>query len=71
MLAIGAGVVGGRVHGRWPGLADDALVGGNLAKGVDYRDVLAELCVKRGGVGAAEAVFPGHDYTELGVFTRI
>ncbi len=70
MLAIGAGVVGGRVHGRWPGLADEALVGGNLAKAVDYRDVLAELCIKRGGVGSAQTVFPGHQYAELGVFTR-
>lgn len=70
MLLLGAGVVGGRVHGPWPGLADEALVGGNLAKGVDYRDVLGELCVKRGGAGSAQAVFPGHRYTELGAFTR-
>lgn len=70
MLAIGGGVNGGKVHGPWPTLADDALEKGNLAKGTDYRDVLGELCVKRGNLGSTEPVFPGHQYSELGVFKR-
>jgi uncharacterized protein (DUF1501 family) len=58
MLALGAGVHGGRMYGRWPGLAPDALDHGvDLAVTTDYRAVLAELAQRRFG-GASAAAFP-------------
>jgi uncharacterized protein (DUF1501 family) len=48
LLLMGGGVAGGRVHGSWPGLAPEQLVGpGDLAATTDYRDVLGELVHKR------------------------
>src|SRR5436190_4056150 len=48
MLLMGGNVVGNKIHGAWPGLAEGQLVGpGDLAVTTDYRDVLAEVCVKR------------------------
>jgi uncharacterized protein (DUF1501 family) len=61
MLLMGGHVVGGRVHGRWPGLGEGQLVGpGDLAVTTDYRDVLAEVCTKRLNNGALDAIFPGY-----------
>lgn len=60
MLLLGAGVRGGRVHGRWPGLAEDALYERrDLAVTTDYRQVLTEAL--RGPLGLADlsGVFPG------------
>ncbi|AOS43655.1 hypothetical protein Verru16b_00707 [Lacunisphaera limnophila] len=62
-FALGGGVKGGRVLGRWPGLAPDRLFEGrDLAITTDYRDFFAEACVRHMGVPAAELaqVFPAH-----------
>ena len=69
VLLLGGGVVGGRVHGRWPGLTSAALDHGDLAGTTDCRSVLAELLVKRGGVSttALAEVFPGHRPETLGL----
>ena len=58
---MGAGVVGGRVHGRWPGLSAAALDHGDLAGTTDFRSVVGELLVRRGGLSesALGTVFPG------------
>ena len=62
MLLLGGNVIGGRVHGQWPGLEPDQLIGpGDLAVTTDYRDVLAEICVRRLNNPAIGEVFP--DYT--------
>lgn len=68
MMLLGAGVVGGRVHGRWPGLSGTALNAGDLAVTTDYRNVLAELLVKRMGLGSygLGVVFPGLTYRPVG-----
>lgn len=68
MLLLGGGLKGGMVHGRWPGLAPDALDNGDLAGANDYRDVLAEALIRRFGVGDVSKIFPDHKYTRLGVF---
>lgn len=68
MLLLGGGLVGGRVHGRWPGLAEDALDHGDVAGANDYRDVLGELLSARLGVTDLPKIFPGHAYRRLGVF---
>ena len=69
MLLMGGGVVGGQVHGKWPGLSAGALDHGDLAGPNDYRDVLGELLVRRMGIGSVADIFPGHQYNRIGVFT--
>ena len=65
MWLLGAGVRGGRVYGRWPGLAQEALVDGDLAVTTDFRDVLAELVRKRLGNPQVDQVFPRYNPREL------
>lgn len=61
MLLLGGGIVGGRVHGTWPGLAPEQLVGpGDLAVTTDYRDILGEVVGRRLGNPRLDAVFPGY-----------
>jgi uncharacterized protein (DUF1501 family) len=67
MLVLGGGVNGGRVHGRWPGLAPHRLVNGDLAVTSDYRAVIAEILRKRCGLGDTASVFPGVRPTSLGL----
>ena len=63
MLLLGAGVRGGRYHGRWPGLVDheDA----DLEVTTDYRTVLDEVITAR--FGSASGVFPGFTANHIGV----
>jgi len=58
MLVLGGHVKGGRVYGTWPTLAPSALDGGDLKGTTDYRDVLAEVLVRRCAVGSLSTVFP-------------
>jgi uncharacterized protein (DUF1501 family) len=67
MLLLGGGLVGGTVHGKWPGLAPAALDQGDLAGPNDYRDVLGELLVRRFNAGDISKVFPDHKYAPIGV----
>ena len=60
MIAIGAGVRGGRVYGAWPGLdAHQRFEGRDLAVTTDFRDVFAEVAVKHLAIANAAPVFPG------------
>ena len=67
MLLLGGGIRGGRVHGRWPGLAPAQLEQGDLRVTTDYRDVLAEVVARRLGNGRYAEVFPGHRTAFRGV----
>ena len=67
VLLLGGGVVGGRVHGRWPGLAPAARVDGDLAATTDYRSLVGEVLQKRCGAGSLSEVFPGARPEPLGV----
>ena len=72
MLAIGGGVVGGTVHGAWPGLAEANLDDGDLAGTTDYRDVLAEALTRRCRQPASDlsSVFPSRgSFAPVGLFT--
>jgi len=61
MLLMGGNVRGGQVHGQWPGLNEGQLVGpGDLAVTTDYRDVLAEVCLKRLNNPAIADIFPNY-----------
>jgi uncharacterized protein (DUF1501 family) len=68
MLVLGGAVNGGRMYGTWPGLASQALDGGDLAVTTDYRQVLAEIVVRRLRNPQLSAVFPGlGNYRPLGI----
>ncbi|HVE97602.1 MAG TPA: DUF1501 domain-containing protein, partial [Mycobacteriales bacterium] len=59
MFAMGGGIRGGKVYGRWPGLAKSQLdKQGDLEVTTDYRDVLAEIIRQRMRNGRLGEVFP-------------
>ncbi|MGH7742614.1 MAG: DUF1501 domain-containing protein, partial [Candidatus Eiseniibacteriota bacterium] len=62
MFAMGGGVRGGRVVGRWPGLDPASrFEGRDLAVTTDFRDLFGEVLVRHCGATQLAAVFPGHD----------
>jgi uncharacterized protein (DUF1501 family) len=62
MFVMGGDVKGGRVYGKWPGLADHQLnEGRDLALTTDFRSVVGEVLVKHLGVKDLAPVFPGFD----------
>ncbi len=59
MFAMGGGIRGGKVYGRWPTLAKAQLdKQGDLRATTDYRDVLAEIVRQRMRNGRLSEVFP-------------
>ena len=61
MMVIGGGVRGGRVYGRWPGLAaEHRHEGRDLAITTDFRDVFGEIVVRHMGLADPQAIFPGY-----------
>lgn len=67
VMLLGGGVVGGQVHGQWPGLEAPDLVDGDLAGTTDYRQLLAEVLEKRCAASGIATVFPGAPAERLGV----
>jgi uncharacterized protein (DUF1501 family) len=60
MFVLGGNVKGGKVYGKWPGLADHQLnEGRDLAITTDYRQVLGEVVSKTIGATNLEVTFPG------------
>jgi uncharacterized protein (DUF1501 family) len=60
-FALGGGVKGGRVYGRWPGLAPEQLnEGRDLRLTTDFRTVFSEVAVKHLGATRVEKIFPGY-----------
>ncbi|HKV49793.1 MAG TPA: DUF1501 domain-containing protein [Gemmatimonadaceae bacterium] len=60
MFVIGGSVHGGRVYGRWPGLAPEQLYEGrDLALTTDFRTVFSEVVMTQLGAVNAAGVFPG------------
>jgi uncharacterized protein (DUF1501 family) len=65
MMAIGGGVRGGRVYGRWPGLQpEQRYEGRDLAVTTDFRNVFAEVVRGHLGLTDTRSVFPGFKQTE-------
>jgi uncharacterized protein (DUF1501 family) len=59
MFVLGGSVKGGKVYGKWPGLADHQLnEGRDLAITTDYRQVLGEVISKTTGAQNLELTFP-------------
>ncbi|MEV6597079.1 DUF1501 domain-containing protein [Actinoplanes sp. NPDC051346] len=67
MFVLGGGVKGGKVYGRWPGLAASRLVDGDLAVTTDYRAVIGEILRARCGLTNVAGVFPGVSASTLGL----
>jgi uncharacterized protein (DUF1501 family) len=60
-FALGGGVKGGKVYGRWPGLAPEQLnEGRDLRLTTDFRTVFSEVAVKHLGATRVEKIFPGY-----------
>ena len=60
MFAYGGPIKGGKVYGRWPGLAPEQLYEGrDLALTTDFRDVFAEVLTKHMRAREVASVFPG------------
>ncbi len=63
-FVLGGAVRGGRVHGRWPGLAAGELYEGrDLAVTTDFRDLVAELASRHLGVADLSLVLPRFDWS--------
>ena len=61
MIAIGGGVRGGKVYGKWPGLGvDQRYERRDLAVTTDFRDVFGEIVVRHLGVADPAPIFPGY-----------
>jgi len=69
MFVIGGQVRGGKVHGRWPGLAREQRYDGrDLAVTTDFRSVFAEVVRGHLGVTDTSKIFPGFsDAQRVGV----
>jgi uncharacterized protein (DUF1501 family) len=67
VLVMGGGVRGGKVYGRWPGLAAGHLDDGDLAGTTDYRQIMAEVLSRRCGISGISTVFPGLSPAPLGL----
>ena len=60
MMMIGGGVRGGKVYGKWPGLArEQRYEGRDLAVTTDFRTVFAEVAGGHLGLTNTAHVFPG------------
>jgi uncharacterized protein (DUF1501 family) len=70
MMAVGGAVRGGRVYGRWPGLAREQRHDGrDLAITTDFRAVFNEVVRGHLGLGDTSHVFPGFtDRSTLNLF---
>jgi uncharacterized protein (DUF1501 family) len=62
MFVMGGPVKGGKVYGKWPGLAPEQLnEQRDLALTTDFRDVLSEAVYSHLGNRAINSVFPNYD----------
>lgn len=71
MMVMGGGIKGGRVYGRWPGLAREQRYDGrDLAVTTDFRAVFSEVVRGHLGLTDTRAVFPRFAApAPLGLFT--
>ncbi len=71
MFAMGSRVRGGKVYGRWPGLAPEMLnEGRDLALTTDFRTVCGEVLTRHLGQKDLSKIFPGFNASaKLGLLT--
>ena len=69
MLLVGGGLRGGKVHGKWRGLADKELVDGrDLPVHTDFRDVLAASLDGVFGFSTPREFFPEYKPRSITLF---
>jgi uncharacterized protein (DUF1501 family) len=62
MFVLGGPVRGGRVVGRWPGLApEQRFEQRDLAVTTDFRDLFGEVVARHLGIQQLDVIFPGYD----------
>ena len=62
MFVLGGPVRGGRVAGRWPGLApEQRFEQRDLAVTTDFRDLFGEVVARHLGIRQLDVIFPGYD----------
>jgi uncharacterized protein (DUF1501 family) len=62
MFLMGGPIKGGKVYGKWPGLANEQLnEGRDLALTTDFRSVLGEVIHGHVGAKDLDTIFPGFD----------
>jgi uncharacterized protein (DUF1501 family) len=60
LFVLGGPVKGGKIYGKWPGLAPEQLYEGrDLALTTDFRDVFAEVATHHLGASNLRVIFPG------------
>lgn len=70
MLALGAGVRGGKVFADWPGLGKENLEGpGDLRVTTDYRNVLFDMLMARKKLYDPSPIFPGLNWKSTQVWS--
>ncbi len=67
VLAMGAGINGGQVHGTWPGLGPADRLEGDLRVTTDYRSVLWEIVARRFPEVSLPELFPGFTAETVGI----
>ena len=69
MFVLGSEILGGRVIHKWKGLDSDRLEGpGDLAVVYNYRDVLAPVLMRHGGIEAMDTIFPEFSVSPLALY---
>jgi uncharacterized protein (DUF1501 family) len=59
LFIAGGPIKGGKVYGRWPGIAPEQLYEGrDLALTTDFRNVFSEILLKHMGIQDTSPVFP-------------
>ena len=67
-MVLGGGVAGGALRGPWPGLAAEKLSGGlDPAVAVDFREVIAQVCMSHLEVNREQLAQVLHGYTPTGL----
>ena len=70
MFVLGGNIRGGQVLADWPGLEREQLFEGqDLEITIDYRDILSEILLKRGGNSDIKQVFsdPSYERRDYGI----
>ncbi|MBZ0110954.1 MAG: hypothetical protein K8J08_00700, partial [Thermoanaerobaculia bacterium] len=71
LFLLGAGVDGGKVHGRFPGLEPDQLhEGRDLPVTTDFRAVFSAVAASHLGVADTAPIFPGWGGERIPLFRR-
>jgi len=66
MFVMGGPVKGGKVYGKWPGLAQEQLYEErDLALTTDFRDILSEAVCTHLGNASLKPVFPGYEASRV------